>query len=72
MGKIFKRGLLAIAPLALTLALILWFFNTVEGIFSVPLKALVGKYYFSGLGILVALVLIFLVGTIINNWIIQK
>jgi uncharacterized membrane protein len=72
MGKIFKRGLIAIAPLALTLALFLWFFNTLEGIFSVPLKALIGKYYFSGLGILVALVLIFLVGTVINNWIIQK
>ncbi len=72
MGSIFKRGLIAIAPLALTLALFFWFFNTLEGIFSVPLKSLIGDYYFSGLGILVALILIFLVGTVINNWIIQK
>lgn len=72
MGSIFKRGLIAVAPLALTLALFFWFFNVLEGVFSVPIKALIGKYYFSGLGILVALVLIFLVGTVINNWIIQK
>lgn len=72
MGNIFKRGLIAIAPLALTLALFLWFFNALEGIFSTPLKAIVGKYYFSGLGILFALVLIFLVGTVVNNWLIQK
>jgi uncharacterized membrane protein len=73
MGKIFKRGLIAVAPLALTLALLLWLFNTLEGIFSVPIKAIIGaQYYFSGLGILVALVFIFLIGTIINNWIAQK
>lgn len=72
MGKIFKRGLFAIAPLALTLCLVLWFFGTVEDIFSVPIKALIGTYYFRGLGILVALILIFLIGTIINNYIIQK
>lgn len=72
MGKIFKRGLIAVAPLALTLALLLWFFNMIEGIFSIPLKAMIGDYYFSGLGILVALVLIFIVGIIINNWLIQR
>lgn len=72
MGKIFRRGLIAVAPLALTLALLLWFFNTLEGLLSAPLKALVGPYYFSGLGILVALVLTFLIGTVINNWMIQK
>ncbi len=72
MGKIFKRGLIAIAPLAVTLVLILWLFNALEGIFSAPLKTLFGKYYFSGLGIIVALVLIFSIGTIINNWMIQK
>lgn len=73
MGKIFKRGLIAVAPLAVTIALILWLFNALEGIFSTPIKAIIGdQYYFSGLGILVALVLIFLIGTVINNWLIQK
>jgi uncharacterized membrane protein len=72
MGTIFKRGLIAIAPLALTLALFFWFFNVLEGAFSIPLKALIGDHYFSGLGILVALVLTFIIGVVINTWLIQK
>jgi uncharacterized membrane protein len=73
MAKIFKRGLIAIAPLAATLALVEWLFSTLEGVFSVPIKALIGTdYYFRGMGIAVALVFIFLVGSIINNWIVQK
>ena len=73
MGKIFKRGMLAVAPLALTLALVLWLFNALEAMFRPPVEAILGKaHYFSGLGILVAFVLIFVVGTVLNNWLIQK
>lgn len=73
LGKIFKRGLLAIAPLAVTIALIQWLFSTFEGVFSEPIKALIGdQYYFKGMGIILALVLIFLIGSIINNWVVQK
>ena len=73
LGKIFKRGALAIAPLALTLALVLWLFNALEGVFSVPIKAIIGpEHYFAGLGILVALMVIFLVGIVINYWMVQK
>lgn len=73
MGKIFKRGMLAVAPIALTLALLLWLFNALEALFKVPVEALIGKeHYFTGLGILVAFFLILIVGMIINNWVIQK
>jgi uncharacterized membrane protein len=72
MGKIFKRGLFAIAPVVLTLALLFWFFGILEGIFSVPLKAIIGPFYFKGLGILVAFLCIFFVGIVVNNLIIQK
>ena len=73
LAKIFKRGLIAIAPLAATIALIQWLFSTLEGVFSVPIKALIGdQYYFRGMGIIVALFFIFLIGSIINNWIVQK
>ena len=72
-AKIFKRGLIAIAPLAATIALIQWLFSTLEGVFSVPIKAIIGdQYYFRGMGIIVALFFIFLIGSIINNWIVQK
>jgi uncharacterized membrane protein len=73
MGKIFSRGLMAITPLALTVALIIWIFWILENSFSVPIKAIIGsQYYFPGLGIIVALIFIFFIGTIINNWVIQK
>lgn len=72
MGKIFVRGLIAITPLALTITLVIWIFSALENTFSVPLKEVVGEYYFPGLGILVALVCIFIIGTVINNFLIQK
>jgi len=73
MGKIFRRGLFAIAPVALTMALLLWLFNTLESLFQPIVEGIVGKeHYFNGIGILVALVLIFFIGMLINNWILQK
>ncbi|HSW72111.1 MAG TPA: DUF502 domain-containing protein [Chlamydiales bacterium] len=73
MGKIFFRGLMAIIPMAVTLVLFIWILSALEKTFKVPIQAIIGpQYYFPGLGILVALVLIFIIGSIINNWLIQK
>lgn len=73
MKKIFFRGLIAITPLAITIALIVWLFITIENVFRAPIIALIGpQYYFTGMSIIIALFLIFLVGIIINNFIIQK
>ncbi|MDX8431411.1 MAG: DUF502 domain-containing protein [Candidatus Algichlamydia australiensis] len=72
MGKIFMRGLIAIAPIAITIAVLIWLLGFLEDLVSVPMKDLMGEYYFPGLGILAALILIFFVGLIINNFLIQK
>ncbi|MBS0629234.1 MAG: DUF502 domain-containing protein [Verrucomicrobia bacterium] len=72
MGKIFKRGLIALAPIAISIAIIIWLLRVLEDIFRVPLKALVGDYYFPGMGILVAFVFIFCFGIVVNNLLIQK
>lgn len=73
MGKIFRRGLIAVAPIALTLALVLWLFNTLESMFRPMIEGVLGpSHYFPGLGILVAFVLIFLIGVVINSWLLQK
>ena len=73
MGKIFLRGLIAVAPIALTAAILIWLFGFLEATFRSPIEDIIGpKYYFPGLGILVALVFIFLVGLIINTWVIQR
>lgn len=72
MGKIFKRGLFALAPVAISIAIVVWLLKTLEDIFRVPLEWLVGEYYFPGMGLLVAIILIFFVGIIINNFLMQK
>ena len=72
MGKIFKRGLFALAPVAISVAIVLWLFTSLEDIFRIPVKWAVGEYYFPGMGLLVAIVFIFFVGIIINNFLIQK
>lgn len=73
MSKIFKRGLIAIAPSALTLVLLVWLFNTLESLFRPIVETIVGaSHYFPGMGILIAFILIFFIGSLINNWLIQK
>jgi len=73
MRKIFMRGLFTLAPICLTLALIIWLFGFLENMFSVPITAILGdNRYFPGLGVLFALVLIFIVGAFINTWMVKK
>ncbi len=72
-GTIFMRGLIAIAPIALTIALVVWLGSFLEETFSYPIKEFFGtKYYFPGLGIIVAVVVIFFVGVIFNTYLVQK
>jgi uncharacterized membrane protein len=72
MGKIFKRGLIALAPVAISIAIVIWLLDTLEKIFRVPLQWLVGEYYFPGMGLIVAIIFIFFFGIIVNNFLIQK
>jgi uncharacterized membrane protein len=73
MMKIFLKGLAAILPLAITLALLIWFFSLIEGSIGFLVKHLIGpEYYFPGLGLLVGLVLVFIVGFFLNAWAVQK
>lgn len=72
LGKIFKRGLFALAPLAISLAVIFWLLGALERVFRPVLSWILGKYYFPGFGVLVAFIFILFVGGIINNYLIQK
>ncbi len=72
MGKIFKQGLFALAPVVISLAIVIWLLKVLEGIFRVPLEWLVGQHYFPGLGIMVALVFIFFVGVLFNSFVMQR
>lgn len=69
----FIRGLLAVTPIVITVAIIVWLYNTIEDfVGGLYLEFISDRYYFPGLGVLIALVLIFLVGIVINNWLIRK
>ena len=73
MKKIFMRGLIALAPISLTLALIIWLYNVLENVFSIPIKAILGpEYYYKGSGILLAFVLIFMIGALLNSYLLRK
>lgn len=73
MGKLLLRGFLGVAPIAITITLVIWLYNELESFFAVPIKAIIGpKYYFSGLGMIVALIILLFVGLILNNWVIQR
>jgi uncharacterized membrane protein len=69
MGRIFMQGLFTLAPIAMTLALIIWLFDFAEGILKKPLQFIFGSdYYFPGMGVLVIIISIFIVGFLVNYW----
>ncbi len=71
--RAFIRGLLAVAPIAITIAIIVWLYNMIEdSIGGLYIRFIGEKYYFPGLGLLIALVIIFIIGIVINNWLIRK
>lgn len=67
------RGLITITPIALTIALLIWLGSFLEDTFSVPfIKVFGDKYYFPGLGILIAAGFIFAIGVIVNTYLVQR
>jgi uncharacterized membrane protein len=72
MGKIFFRGLVAIAPIGITIILIIWLYNHLEYIFGGPISYFFPKVYFPGLGILVAVLILFLLGLLLNHLLMQR
>lgn len=68
-----KKGLFALAPLLLTVALLHWIYKTLESAFGSFLEMIVGnKWYFPGLGIIMAVLVVALVGYLLDYLLIQK
>ena len=66
-GGIFLAGILVIVPLGLTILILVWLFNTLDNILQ-PLILRVWGQYYTGIGIAVIIVLIFIVGLIASNF----
>ena len=72
-GKIFLTGVLTVLPVLATVYLVMWLFSTVENFLGRPLKWLIpDEYYRAGMGLLVALVVIFVVGVLMRAYIVRR
>lgn len=66
---IFLKGLLVVVPLLITFGLVYWLLNTSEQALRVPLEALLpAGWYAPGMGIASMLVIIFLCGILVRNY----
>ncbi len=73
LNKIFFRGLVTIIPIAVTLYLLFWIVSVMETLVGQILKAFVPEgFYIPGLGVIATLVLIFIFGLILNNFVISE
>lgn len=71
--KIFLTGLVAFLPMAITLGIVLWILRTIEGFFGHVFKYFISpQYYFDGLGIILGLIFIFMIGLLVNAWLIGR
>ncbi|MCB1110876.1 MAG: DUF502 domain-containing protein [Chlamydiia bacterium] len=71
MKKFIKRGLIAVAPLALSIGILYWLFAFLEQLVGPPMRALMGKYYIPGMGIVASVILLFFIGVLLNTWLIS-
>jgi len=72
-GQIFVRGFLTVLPLALTVYILAGILRFLEGSFARVLQNIFPNLnYIPGLGLLLLLILIFIVGLLVNNFVINR
>jgi len=73
LGKWFMQGLVAVLPIALTLAILVWLGTTAESLLGAALRwALPQGWYVPGLGILAGLVVITATGILVNAYLFRR
>ncbi len=66
------QGLVAVLPVALTIYLVYWLLLSMEAVASIAIRAVLpNDWYFQGLGLLSALVLLILVGMLVDGYVVQ-
>jgi uncharacterized membrane protein len=72
-GKIFLTGVFTVLPVVATAYLVVWVLKKAEGFLGGQLKLLIpDEHYHAGMGMLAAVILIFLVGLLMRAWIFRK
>jgi uncharacterized membrane protein len=64
----FLTGLVVILPVTLTLIIIIWLFNRLDGILGNLLHKYMAQHYIRGLGLIILIVLIWLVGLLSTHF----
>ncbi|NLX06982.1 MAG: DUF502 domain-containing protein [Phycisphaerae bacterium] len=73
LSRIFIRGLVAVVPLAVTVAVLYWLAVKAESLLGgFLLQALGERFYVRGMGLVAGVVLILLVGLLLQAWIVQR
>ena len=68
LGRIFVTGLLTLIPAVATLYLLAWLIGAIDRTFGKPLRWLIpDEAYLAGMGIIVAVVLVFAVGVLMHG-----
>jgi uncharacterized membrane protein len=70
--NILLKGLAAVLPVGLTLYLVYWLSVSIENVLRSVITTLVPEeYYWPGMGFAAGLVLLFIIGIIVNAWLVR-
>jgi uncharacterized membrane protein len=73
LGRIFLTGLLTLIPTVATLYLLAWLIGAIDRAFGKPLRWLIpDEAYLAGMGIVVAVVLVFAIGVLMHAVLFQR
>ncbi len=67
LSRVFIKGLITLLPITLTIALLIWVVSKAEWAFGEPLRSVL-PFYFPGAGVAFALIVIFIAGLAVNNY----
>lgn len=73
LSNIFLQGLVVVLPITITLTVIYWFASTAETFLGSLVQFIAPEWhYWTGLGVLIGMVLVFAAGLMMNAWITRR
>lgn len=71
--RMFLAGLVAVLPLAITIAVVVWLVRAAESFFGGIARAVLpAGWYLPGLGVVLAIAVVLLVGLLLNAWLVSR
>ena len=73
MKKILLRGFIGLSPILICIVLVVCVIKQLDWIFGTPIALIFGEnIYFPGVGVIIGLIILFLMGLLLNNWVMQN